>query len=82
MGGHSGDWKTCLKCREGIETEMYVWHGTNEFNFEKLPNSPEYEPTTCFECGKVIVLGEGGYSTCGDDYWCGRCTAKQMREGR
>ncbi len=61
---------------------MYVWYGTNEFNFEKLPNPPEYEPTHCADCGKVIRLGEGGYSTCGDDYWCDRCTAKRMREGR
>ena len=42
----------------------------------------EYEPTTCCDCGKVIVLGEESHSTRGDDYWCDRCTAKLMREGR
>jgi len=82
MEGHDGDWKDCPKCREAFETEMYVWYGTNEFNFEKLPNPPEYEPTHCADCGKVIRLGEDGYSTRGDEYWCDRCTAKRMREGR
>jgi hypothetical protein len=43
-GQHDGDWKTCQKCRENFETEMYVWHGTNEYNFEKLENPPDYEP--------------------------------------
>ena len=77
--GHDGNWRECLKCRESFETEMYVWYGTNEFNFEKLPNPPEYEPTHCTDCGKVIRLGEDGYSTLGDEYWCDRCTAKRMR---
>jgi len=77
--GHSGDWKDCPKCQEGIKTEMYVWYGTNEYNFEKLPNPPKYEPTHCAACGEVIRLGEDGYSTLGDDYWCDRCMAERMR---
>lgn len=76
--GHEGDWKTCTKCRESFETEMYVWYGTNEHNFEVLPSPPEYEPTKCSECGSVIVLGDGGYSQRGGEYWCGRCTAKRL----
>ena len=80
--GHEGDWKVCPKCRDSIETEMYVYYGTNEFNFEKLPNPPAYEPTKCADCGKVIALGTEGHSTLGDEYWCDRCTAKRMREGR
>lgn len=80
--GHAGDWKDCPKCRESFETEMYVWFGTNEYNFEKLPNPPEYEPTHCSDCGKVIRLGADGYSVCGDDYWCERCSARRMREER
>lgn len=32
--------------------------------------------------GKVIVLGEEGHSTRGDDYWCDHCAAKLMWEGR
>lgn len=79
--GHAGDWKDCPKCREGLQTEMYVWYGTNEYNFEKLPNPPEYEPTHCSECGKVIRLGTDGYSVRGDDYWCDHCTQKRMRNG-
>lgn len=71
---HAGGWKKCSACREKIKTEMYVWYGTNEYNFEKLENPPEYEPTTCSKCGKVIHLGEGGYSTRGDDYFCLKCS--------
>jgi hypothetical protein len=55
---------------------MYVWYGTNEYNFEKLPNPPEYEPTRCADCGMVIRLGEDGHSTNGDNYWCYRCTER------
>jgi hypothetical protein len=80
--GHTGDWKDCPECREAIETEMYVWYGTNEFNFEKLPNPPKYEPTKCSDCGKVIVLGEEGYSVCAGEYRCERCTARKMHAGR
>jgi len=80
--GHPGDWKDCPKCRDSFEAEMYVYYGTNEYNFEVLPNPPAYDPTKCSDCGKMIVLGDGGYSTLGDDYWCDRCTAKRMREGR
>ncbi len=78
--GHSGDWKDCAECRESFETEMYVWYGTNEYNFEKLPNPPKYEPTHCADCGKVIRLGQDGYSTKGDQYSCDRCTVKRMGE--
>mgnify|MGYP000097261439 FL=1 len=79
--GHPGDWKDCAKCRESFETEMYVWYGTNEYNFEKLPNPPEYEPTHCADCGKVILLGTDGYSVWGADYLCDPCTQKRMRQG-
>jgi hypothetical protein len=72
--GHSGDWKTCRKCRKDFETEMYVYYGTNEYNFEKLPNPPKYEPTRCARCKAVIVLGEGGYSTKGDKHYCADCS--------
>jgi len=72
--GHSGDWKNCQECKNSIETEMYVYYGTNEFNFEKLENPPSYEPTRCSKCNAVIVLGEGGYSSQGGNYYCERCT--------
>ena len=74
--GHSGDWKTCPKCRKDFEDklEMYVYNGTNEYNFEKLENPPSYEPTKCSKCGSVIVLSEGGFSSKGDDYFCMKCS--------
>jgi len=71
---HKGDWKRCAKCKKSFLTEMYVWFGTNEYNFEKLENPPTYKPTTCAQCGKVIVLGEDGYSIDGSKYFCWDCT--------
>ncbi len=72
---HTGDWKDCPDCRQSFETEMYVWYGTNEYNFEKLENPPEYGPTKCAKCGRVISLGEDGYSIKGGDYFCARCSS-------
>ena len=54
---HKGSWKDCPVCRNGFETEMYVYYGTNEYNFEKLDNPPAYLPTKCARCGVVISLG-------------------------
>lgn len=77
--GHEGDWRECAQCREDMEPEMYVWYGTNEYNFVKLENPPEFEPTKCDECGKVIHLGaEGGYSMLGEKYWCYDCTTERI----
>ena len=77
---HDGDWKDCEECRNSFKTEIYVWYATNEYNFEKLPNPPTFEPTKCSTCGKVIALGEDEYSTLGDDFWCEKCTNKRMEE--
>jgi len=77
---HTGGWKECPACRNGFKTEMYVWYGTNEYNFEKLENPPSYEPTRCNRCKKVIVLAEEGYSTKGDEYMCEKCTAAEFKE--
>jgi len=60
---------------------MYVHAGTNEYNFEKLDNPPDYEPMLCSKCKKVILLGEGGYSQSGDEYWCPKCTELELRSG-
>lgn len=75
--GHSGHWKDCEECRKGMETEMYVYYGTNEYNFEVLENPPEFEPTKCAKCGAVIVLADGGYSYGRGGYKCGSCTAAE-----
>jgi hypothetical protein len=72
--GHEGTWQDCPKCRKDFVPEMYVYYGTNEYNFEKLANPPAFEPTRCKQCGAVIPLGEGGYSIKGGDYFCMRCT--------
>jgi len=32
---------------------MYVYYGTNEYNFIKLENPPRYAPTCCAGCRRV-----------------------------
>jgi hypothetical protein len=59
---------------------MYVYYGTNEYNFEKLTKVPTYEPTLCATCATRIDLGEGGYSQQGGDYTCMTCSTKKFRE--
>jgi len=76
---HNGDWRKCAKCRNDFDTEIYVWYGTNDYNFEKLANPPSYEPTRCSECGVIIVLSEGGYSTFGKKYFCEDCALKSTK---
>ena len=76
--GHSGHWKDCPECRKAFETEMYVYYGTNGYNFEKLKNPPEYESTKCSQCDKVIALGEDGYMVKGGEYWCSKCSAADL----
>lgn len=77
---HPGDWKDCSECRESFKTEIYVWYGTNEYNFEKLDNPPAYEPTKCSDCEKIIRLGTDGYCVLGSDVWCMRCHEKRMKK--
>jgi hypothetical protein len=53
---------------------MYVYDGTNAYNFEKLEGPPSYEPTRCGRCARVIVLSEDGYSLLPDgSYRCEDC---------
>jgi hypothetical protein len=73
MERHSGNWQTCQQCRESFETEMYVYYGTNEYNFEKLANPPSFKPTHCETCQKVISLGEDEYTMFGEKYFCVEC---------
>jgi hypothetical protein len=78
--GHAGAWPECQECREGFETEMYVWYGTNEYNFVKLTNPPTYKPTKCAKCKRVIKLAEDGYSMKGGKYYCDRCTGFDLSQ--
>jgi hypothetical protein len=77
---HAGGWQSCSKCRAAFLTEIYVWYGTNDYNFEKLVNPPEYAPTTCGGCGSIIRLGEDGYSLGPEGYRCDTCTDKSLRK--
>ncbi|HZW29532.1 MAG TPA: hypothetical protein VFF52_02430 [Isosphaeraceae bacterium] len=76
--GHQGTWQDCAKCLEDFPTELYVYYGTNEYNFERLANPPAYEPTRCSQCGTVIHLGEGGYAIRAGEYLCLRCSARDF----
>jgi len=78
--GHNGHWKDCEHCREAFSDnlEMYVNYGTNEYNFEKLPNPPAFEPTFCSQCGECIIMANGGYSVKGDTYTCDKCNSGPM----
>lgn len=78
--GHAGAWQDCEQCRASFETEIYVYYGTNEYNFETLPHPPAFEPTHCAGCGRVISLGHDGYMQSGKDYFCQRCANKRMQE--
>ena|SRR3989338_1168345 len=78
---HSGTWQDCAECINEFPTEMAVWYGTNEYNFEKLKNPPSFSPTHCSACGAVIKLSEGGYTKFGADHWCGPCSVKKHRQG-
>jgi hypothetical protein len=54
---------------------MYVYYGTNEYNFEKLEKPPKFEPARCAKCKKVINLGYDGYSMYMGKYYCMKCSA-------
>jgi hypothetical protein len=75
---HEGDWRECADCEGEFETEMYVWYGTNEYNFEKLKKPPKYEPTRCAKCKRVIRLAEDGYSMKAGGYYCMRCSGLDL----
>ena len=78
--GHDGDWKDCVECRRSFKTEMYVWYGTNEYNFQKLPNPPSFKPTRCAHCGVIIHLGTDGYSQLGNRYLCEDCSDEELEK--
>ncbi|PWU21352.1 MAG: hypothetical protein C5B48_11395 [Candidatus Rokuibacteriota bacterium] len=72
--GHWGDWRECDRRRREFETQMYVYDGTNEYNFVKLENPPAYDPTLCARCGAVIRLAEDAYVMKGNGDYCARCS--------
>ena len=76
---HPGTWKECSKCKESFETEIYVWYGTNEHNFERLENPPRFNPTFCAGCHRRIRLGTDGYLLASGKYWCEQCGARVAR---
>ena len=70
---HEDNWQSCSECRKDFQTEMYVYYGTNEYNFETLENPPRYKPTHCSDCSRIIRLGLEGYSMFDGKYTCMKC---------
>jgi hypothetical protein len=75
---HAGTWQKCTQCPQDYETEMYVWYGTNEYNFEVLKNPPQFKPTHCVHCKRVISLSEDGYAVANSKYYCEKCADEQI----
>ena len=75
---HGGSWQTCEECRTAFKPELFVWNGTNEYNFEKLPNPPAFEPTRCDGCGEAFSLVLGGYSEGPAGLLCPQCSEKRF----
>lgn len=77
---HSDNWQTCKKCFDSFKhnLEIYVWYGTNEYNFTKLNNPPAFEPTHCAKCNNVIVLSDEGYSFLCGVYRCENCPITEV----
>lgn len=76
---HKGNWWECQKCPKEFPLPYYVWLGTNEYNFRKLENPPEFEPIRCAKCAKAINLGTDGYTMRGEDYLCESCGFLPLR---
>lgn len=77
---HAGSWQTCKKCRRDCATELYVYYGTNDYNFVKLENPPSFEPTLCSKCRKRIRLAEDGFTHFPDGrLFCERCAEAEDR---
>jgi hypothetical protein len=70
---HEGRWQDCAACRKSQPLELYVHHATNEHNFERLADPPEFAPTHCAGCGVVIRLAQDGYTLKGDSHYCEAC---------
>lgn len=76
---HKGNWKTCKRCLNSFDTEDYVWYGTDEYNFEKLPDPPKFEPTLCGNCKHIIKRSEEEYTLLPNgQFFCEICGTKQM----
>src|ERR1035437_11199200 len=75
---HAGSWQACPDCRADFETELYVYYGTNDFNFVKLESPPTFKPTLCSSCRRRINLGEDGYTLLPTGkYLCEPCGSKR-----
>lgn len=80
-GHQEPDWRNCKECITEDGTDMTTWYATNEYNFVKMENPPQYAPTHCKRCNHRIIMGEEGYCVAGDDYYCEPCIPFIPRPG-
>jgi hypothetical protein len=74
--GHAGSWQECTACRNGFETELFVYYGTNEYNFVTLEDPPSFTPTLCASCKRRINLGQDGHTVLPTgDHLCEACAS-------
>lgn len=71
--GHRGDWTECKECQAAFDNEDYVCYGTNQYNFRKLSNPPEFNPTRCKRCDNIINRMTEGFTVYRGEYFCERC---------
>ena len=55
MKGMEATGKTARNAATYFETEMYVWYGTNDYNFEKLETRPSSNRLTALSVGRSFV---------------------------
>lgn len=78
---HNGEWQNCEKCKKDIDTEMYVWYGTNDYNLEKLKDPFKFKPTQSSQCGIIIKRGyEGCTGLPNGKFLCDTCGTSQFTE--
>ncbi len=70
---HFGDWRDCSECQKDFEGEIYAYYGTNEYNFVKLESVPDYEPTSCTGCNRIVSLVNDGHVMKSGVVYCMKC---------
>ena len=72
---HDGPWKGCKKCYDDFKDnmELFVYFGTNEYNFDILKDPPKFETTLCSKCNRKINLTEDFYTTYKGEHICEKC---------
>ena len=65
------------------DLERFVGHATSWHNFmdNKLENPPDFKPTICYTCDKVIRMNSEGYLKAGPEKMCNSCYPDAPKNG-